>query len=62
MTRPIEAGDPAPPFTVPSTRGDVSLSDLLSEGKAVLVFYTEDDSEVLIVRILHAGMDPLRHL
>lgn len=44
MTRPIEAGDPAPAFTLPSTRGDVSLGDLLAKGKAVLVFYAEDDT------------------
>lgn len=44
MTRPIEAGDPALPFTVPTTRGAVSLDDLLAKGKAVLVFYTEDET------------------
>ena len=32
------------------------------EHRSHTVFYAEDDSEVLIVRILHAGMDPLRHL
>ena len=44
MNRPIGVGDAAPPFTVPSTRGDVSLADLLSKGKVVLVFYAEDDT------------------
>ena len=32
------------------------------EHRSHTVFYTEDEHGVLIVRILHAGMDPQRHL
>lgn len=40
-----EVGDIAPDFVLPSTEGDISLRDLLAEGKkVVLAFYTEDDT------------------
>lgn len=36
---PIEPGTPAPPFTLLGEDGDVSLSDLIADGPALLVFY-----------------------
>jgi peroxiredoxin Q/BCP len=36
------AGDRAPDFTLPSTEGDVRLSDLRREGRVLLAFYFED--------------------
>lgn len=36
------AGEPAPDFTLPSTSGEVRLSDVLREGPVILVFYVED--------------------
>ncbi len=46
MTHPLDAGDPAPKFTLPSTRGGpASLADF--KGKTlVLFFYPKDDTEV----------------
>lgn len=46
MTHPLEAGDPAPDFTLPaSSRGTASLADYT--GKALLLFfYPKDDTEV----------------
>lgn len=35
-------GQPAPPFALISTAGDVSLETLLLRGRVVLAFYTED--------------------
>jgi peroxiredoxin Q/BCP len=35
-------GDPAPPFTLPTTAGEISLDDLAARGKVVLAFYAED--------------------
>lgn len=37
-----EAGQRAPDFTLPGTRGDVCLYDLLARGPVVLTFYVED--------------------
>lgn len=37
-------GEPAPDFTLPSTQGPLTLSDLWERGKVVLVFYTEDNT------------------
>ena len=39
-------GDLAPDFTLPSTRGEVSLSKLLEKGAVLLVFYPGDDTPV----------------
>ena len=39
-----DVGGQAPDFTLPGTRGDVQLSDLLVRGKVVLAFYTEDNT------------------
>jgi len=38
----VEKGEKAPVFTLPSTRGEVRLGDMLRQGKVVLAFYTED--------------------
>ena len=38
------AGDKAPGFNLPSTRGDLNLKALLAVGKVVLAFYTEDNT------------------
>ena len=37
-------GEPAPDFTLPSTHGPLTLSDLWEKGRVVLVFYTEDNT------------------
>ena len=37
-----DAGDIAPDFTLPSTAGEVRLSELIAGRKLVLAFYTED--------------------
>lgn len=37
-----DAGDRAPDFALPSTDGDVRLSDRLKKGRVLLAFYTED--------------------
>ncbi|MEX2247535.1 MAG: redoxin domain-containing protein [Dehalococcoidia bacterium] len=42
MPDSLSAGTKAPPFSLPSTNGDVSLDDLLRDGRLVLAFYTED--------------------
>lgn len=42
MSEGLEVGQQAPDFSLPSTRGEVSLRQLLSAGKVVLAFYTED--------------------
>lgn len=39
-----EAGDKAPDFTLPSTEGDVTLSELTANSKVILAFYTEDNT------------------
>ena len=38
----LEPGDDAPDFTLPSTSGEVRLSELTERGKVVLAFYYED--------------------
>jgi peroxiredoxin Q/BCP len=35
-------GDRAPDFSLPSTEGDVRLSELLQQGRVLVAFYTED--------------------
>lgn len=37
-----ETGDGAPDFSLPSTDGEVRLSDLLERGRVLLAFYFED--------------------
>jgi peroxiredoxin len=37
-----QPGEPAPDFTLPSTRGDIALHDLTAQKKVVLAFYSED--------------------
>lgn len=39
-------GDPAPDFTLPSTQGEVTLSQRLANGPVLLVFYPGDDTPV----------------
>jgi peroxiredoxin Q/BCP len=39
-----EVGDPAPDFTLPSTEGELHLSDQISKGKILLAFYYEDST------------------
>jgi peroxiredoxin len=41
-----EVGDPAPDFTLPSTRGEIALSKALRNGPVLLVFYPGDDTPV----------------
>ena len=45
MTHPLEAGDPAPDFTLPASRGTASLADYTGK-TLVLFFYPKDDTEV----------------
>jgi len=42
----LETGDPAPDFTLQSTRGEVTLSKTLAAGDVLLVFYPGDDTPV----------------
>ncbi len=41
-----EVGDPAPEFSLPSTRGTVQLSALRARGPVLLLFYPGDDTPV----------------
>jgi thioredoxin-dependent peroxiredoxin len=45
VTHPLEAGDPAPDFTLPASRGTASLADYTGR-TLVLFFYPKDDTEV----------------
>ena len=42
MSQQPEEGQQAPDFTLPSTAGSITLSQLLKQGKVLLLFYTED--------------------
>ncbi len=42
----IEIGSTAPDFTLPSNKGDISLSEQLANGPVLLVFYPGDDTPV----------------
>jgi peroxiredoxin len=46
MAKTPGVGDPAPDFTLPSTKGPVTLSKLLAQGPVLLVFYPGDDTPV----------------
>lgn len=46
MARPPAAGDTAPDFTLPSTEGDVTLSERCRDRSVLLVFYPGDDTPV----------------
>jgi len=37
-----QKGEKAPPFSLPSTRGEFQLEETLKEGRLILVFYTEN--------------------
>jgi peroxiredoxin Q/BCP len=45
VTHPLEAGDPAPDFTLPASRGTTSLADYTGK-TLILFFYPKDDTEV----------------
>jgi peroxiredoxin Q/BCP len=59
MAGSVVAGASAPPFSLPSTEGDVSLDQLLEGGhRAVVAFYFEDatpscETEVAMLRDAH---------
>jgi peroxiredoxin Q/BCP len=57
-----KAGERAPDFSLPSTHGDVSLSELLEHGRVLLAFYFEDatPSCTAEVRALTDANDALR--
>jgi peroxiredoxin Q/BCP len=38
----LKVGDQAPDFTVPSTQGDIVLSQLVKQGPVVLALYPKD--------------------
>ena len=42
----LDVGDAAPDFTLPSTRGEITLSRQLESGDVLLVFYPGDDTPV----------------
>lgn len=46
MAKTADVGDRAPDFTLPSTKGPVSLKKALGQGPVVLVFYPGDDTPV----------------
>ena len=46
MARSLAVGDAAPDFTLPSTQGDLTLSQQLANGAVLLVFYPGDDTPV----------------
>lgn len=46
MPKGPQVGDPAPDFTLPSTEGEIRLSERLSSGAVLLVFYPGDDTSV----------------
>ena len=46
MAGDAEVGDTAPDFTLPSTRGEITLSKALANGAVLLVFYPGDDTTV----------------
>jgi peroxiredoxin Q/BCP len=41
-----DVGERAPDFTLPSTKGEITLSKLLGSGAVLLVFYPGDDTPV----------------
>ena len=59
-----EIGDPAPDFALPSTHGEVRLSDRLSQGRVLLAFYFEDATPTCSTEIaaLKDAYDTLREL
>jgi peroxiredoxin len=42
----IDVGTRAPEFTLPSTKGDITLSKVIKKGPVLLVFYPGDDTPV----------------
>jgi peroxiredoxin Q/BCP len=59
------AGDPAPDFELPSTRGTLRLKDLTATKKVLLAFYTEDNtplcsSQVSVLKEDHELIRQLR--
>ncbi len=46
MARAPRVGDPAPDFTLPSTQGEITLSQRCKERSVLLVFYPGDDTPV----------------
>ncbi len=59
-----EVGDQAPDFSLPSTEGEVRLSDLASRKKVVLAFYVEDNTPLCSseVSVLKEDYELLRQL
>jgi peroxiredoxin len=46
LPSPPEVGDTAPDFTLPSTQGEITLSERLRRRSVLLVFYPGDDTYV----------------
>lgn len=40
----LKAGDVAPDFTLPSTQGEINLTQELGRGPVVLAFYPKDNT------------------
>lgn len=60
----LSPGDKAPDFTLPTTQGELRLSDLLAEKKVLLAFYVEDNTPLCSseVSVLKEDYDLLRDL
>ncbi|MBI4570814.1 MAG: redoxin domain-containing protein, partial [Chloroflexi bacterium] len=59
-----EAGDRAPDFALPSTDGEVRLSERLRSGRVLLAFYCEDGTPTCSTQLaaLKDAYDALREL
>ncbi len=59
-----EIGEQAPDFTLPSTAGEIRLSDLAGEKRVLLAFYTEDSTPLCSgeVSVLKGDYDLIREL
>ncbi|MFN8533513.1 MAG: redoxin domain-containing protein [Dehalococcoidia bacterium] len=57
MSQPLQTGENAPDFRLPSTAGEVAGSDLWRDGKLVLTFYTEDGTPACQAQVLTLAED-----
>lgn len=59
-----EMGDKAPDFTLPSTKGRLTLSELISQGKVLLAFYFQDNTPLCTsqLSVLKEDYEIIQHL